>query len=105
MALAARNRDFAGAANAQGKVDNAKRRLAEALEAEEEDLEIEGTETKDSTEEANLCGYESRAQLESDIADLMVQIEKAVDTKNFSKASKLQDALAEKEKIRIYFPR
>ena len=106
MALAARNRDFAGAASAKAKVDAAKKRLSEALEAEEEeDTDDTEGEVHGGDGAPNASGYGSRSELEADIAKLSVQIENAVNAKNFTKASMLQDALADKENIRRLFPR
>ena len=97
VALAAKRRDFAAAAAGQGRLDEARSRLADALAAEESNEEV-------LAEKENMLGFESRAQLELEIADLSDQIKKAVQSRAFSKASSLQHILEEREHLRTLFP-
>lgn len=103
MSLAAQNRDFSGAAAAQKKLDDCRKKLAETLESEEE-IKPKDEEAVDDKRK-NASGYNSRAELESDIAALSLKLEKAVDAKNFAQASSLQAKIDEKQALRIYHPR
>lgn len=101
MSLAAKNRDFAEAAEAQAKIDAAKKRLIEALVADNEEIE---SEQPIKNKEDDPSGFESRAQLESEITDISAQIDCAISGKDFGKASVLQKTLERKESLRKFFP-
>jgi hypothetical protein len=103
MSLAAQNRNFSGAAAAQKTLDDCRNKLAEALEGEEE-VNSDGDEAIQDQGKST-CGYNSRAELESDIAALSLKLEKAVDSKNFAQASNLQAKIDEKQSLRKYLPR
>lgn len=97
VALAAKNKDFVGAAEAQSRLDEYRARVAQAMAEEAGDESSSG-------EPENLFGFESRAQLEMAIKDMANQIKKAIASKDFSKASSLQQTLEEREGLRKYFP-
>jgi signal-transduction protein with cAMP-binding, CBS, and nucleotidyltransferase domain len=100
MALAVKNRDFAGAAAGQAHIDEARGRLADVLAAQNEDEDSEDGEGKEN----KALGFESRAQLEFDITEISVQVKVAIDSKDFKKASLLQVAMDERESLRQFFP-
>lgn len=101
MSQAAQKRDFAGAAVAQSKIDEAKKRLMMALAMESDEDE---TEQPLDSKQNIVSGCESRAQLESDIADISAQIDTAIGAKDFVRASTLQNKLQDKENLRKFFP-
>lgn len=103
MAAAAKKRDFAAAAAAQRLVDKAKKRLSEAVEAEDSD-EDDDSEHKAAEIDSKAPSCTSRGELEAEIVVLKNQIEEAIARKDYSKASILQSALDEKEKLRKMFP-
>ena len=98
VALAAKNKDFASAAERQMELDAARQRLEDFLEAER----VGSESPKD--ESGDIMGFESRAQLEEEIKDLSKQVQLAISSKDFSKASALQQSLDEKEGLRKFFP-
>lgn len=98
VALAAKNRDFAGAASGQARLEEARGSLADVLAA------MGSHESAGEDVKRSAFGFESRAQLEQEIADLSTQIAKAISQKNFSQASSLQSLLDEREKLRPLFP-
>jgi CBS domain-containing protein len=97
VAQAAKSKDYVGAAKGQNRLDDARNRLADVLAAD-------GADDDEADDKENLFGFESRAQLELEISDLSVQIKKAVESKNFTKASSLQHVLDERERLRKLFP-
>jgi CBS domain-containing protein len=101
VALSAKNRDFAGAAAAQTRIDEARQRLADTLAAEEGDDE---TESPADEKESVTHGFESRSELEEAISDLTKQIKEAIHAKHFAEASSLQKTLEEREGLRQFFP-
>lgn len=66
VALAAKNKDFSGAATAQTKLDECRQRLEEALASGNG----EGSDDDMDEKENNILGFESRAQLEQAITAL-----------------------------------
>ena len=103
---AAENRDFSSAAALQAKVEDARARLAEAITTEDpsdSDSEM-GAEKAKGKDVDSKDGYKSRAELERAISGLKGEIKKAIDGKQFKKASYLQSTLDEKEKLRLLFP-
>jgi CBS domain-containing protein len=101
VALSAKNRDFAGAAAAQTRIDEARQRLADTLAAEEGD---DDTESPADEKENVTHGFESRSELEEAISDLAKQIKEAIHAKHFAEASSLQKSLEEREGLRQFFP-
>ena len=102
VAGAAKRRDFANAASLQLEMDNAKKRLNEALNNESNvDPEKSG-----GVEALNISidGIDSRADLESELTALHDQVEEAISKKDFQLASELQSKIDDKEKLRIFFP-
>jgi hypothetical protein len=68
----------------QARVDEARTRLADFEAAEEEDDSM--TLSFYNDKENSFFGFESRDQLEQDLADMAAQIKSAIDSKDFSKA-------------------
>ena len=101
VASAAKNRDFTNAASLQKEVMNAKKRLEEALD--EEDESDEDPEERDDGATV-IDGIESRADLEIELKELHKQVEKAISKKDFQSATKLQLKIEEREKLRSFFP-
>ena len=99
VARAAKNRDFAEAATAQVAVVDAKKKLADALAAQDEDEEVDSDDKENS-----MFGFDSRAQLEADLVEIGLQIKQAIDDKDFKKASLLQKMYEERESLRKLFP-
>ena len=100
VASAAKRRDFANAASLQLDVKNARNRLQEALD-EEEDESI-GDSKKDEEEPSHpaIDGIESRVDLENELRGLHEQVDAAVSKNDFQTASKLQAKIDEREKLR-----
>jgi CBS domain-containing protein len=103
VALAAKNRDFAGAAEAQTRIDKARQRLADTLAALEGD-DDSTTESPVDEKENVTYGFETRSELEEAISDLSKQIKEAIHAKRFAEASSLQKTLDEREALRQFFP-
>ena len=101
VASAAKNRDFSNAASLQKEVVNAKKRLEEALD--EEDESDEDPEERDDGSTV-IDGIESRADLEIELKELHKQVDKAISKKDFQSATKLQLKIEEREKLRSFFP-
>jgi signal-transduction protein with cAMP-binding, CBS, and nucleotidyltransferase domain len=101
VALAAKNRDFAGAAAGQTRLDEARQRLADTLAAEEDG---DDTDSPVDVKENVSYGFDSRAELEAAISDDTKQVKEAIHAKDFAKASSLQQALEEREALRQFFP-
>lgn len=99
VALAAKNRDFAGAAKAQVRIDEARQRLADTLAAGDEDESESPADTN-----GGVYGFQSRAELEAAILEATKEIKDAIHGKDFSKASSLQVLLEEREALRPLFP-
>ena len=104
VAGAAKRRDFANAASLQLEMDNAKKRLNEALNEDNESNE--DPEQSGGVEALNISidGIDSRADLESELTALHDQVEEAISKKDFRLASELQSKIDDKEKLRIFFP-
>ena len=101
VAEAARTRNFADAASLQSDLDNARKRLDDAIAAEAEN----NNDDSDLEDEAlSVEGISSRADLEKEICELQSDIKKAIDNKDFKQASKLQETLEAREKLRTIFP-
>jgi len=100
VALAAKNRDFNGAAASQSKLDQARKQLQETT-VDEDDVNGPGDEVEDAS---MLSGFESRGQLEEEISALSKQISEAIEKRDFGTASSLQERLDEREQLRQYFP-
>jgi CBS domain-containing protein len=104
VATAAEKRDFSGAADAQARLEESKRRLAEALASEN------GTDSEDENSDdgrngdGDKFGVQSRAELEQDISELRVNIKKAIESKDFKTASSFQKNLDDREALRKFFP-
>ena len=101
LALAAKRRDFAAAAEGQARIDQAKRRLSDAMASTDDGSEIEDDEVETTK---SLLGYTSRAQLEYDIKQIKSEIEEALSASNFVKATALQVTLDEREGLRQVLP-
>jgi CBS domain-containing protein len=97
VADAAKNKDFSGAAEAQSRLEDYRKRLENVLAAEAGD----GSE---SEEAGNVLGFDSRAQLEIAIKEMSKEVKSAIASKDFAKASVLQQSLDEREGLRKYFP-
>ena len=104
VAGAAKRRDFANAASLQLEMDNAKKRLNEALNEDNESNE--DPEQSGGVEALNISidGIDSREDLESELTALHDQVEEAISKKDFQLASELQSKIDDKEKLRIFFP-
>eukprot|EP00977_Amphora_coffeiformis_P007254 scaffold1573_cov173-Amphora_coffeaeformis.AAC.11 len=97
VAIAAKNKDFKGAAEAQGRLDEIRQHLDDAIAAETGDVA-----TSDEVE--NVLGFESRAQIEVAIKEMAKEIKHAIAQKDFAKASALQQSMDEREGLRKFFP-
>jgi CBS domain-containing protein len=97
VADAAKNKDFSGAAEAQSRLEDYRKRLENALAAEAGD-------ESESEEAGNVLGFDSRAQLEIAIKEMSKEVKSAIASKDFAKASVLQQSLDEREGLRKYFP-
>ncbi|KAL7556939.1 hypothetical protein ACA910_005291 [Epithemia clementina (nom. ined.)] len=96
VTIAANNKDFSTAAEAQAELDAAQQRLRDFLADSQKELNDEAT--------VDLMGFKSRAQLEVEIKSLSNQVQDAISAKNFSKASALQESIHEREGLRKFFP-
>ena len=97
VAMAAKNKDFAAAAEAQADLDAAQQRLRDFLaDSEYEPIAEEVA--------MHVMGFSSRAQLEDEIRSLTKQVEDAIGSKDFAKASTLQESIHEREALRKVFP-
>ena len=101
VALAAKSRDFVGAAVGQSRLDDAKQRLIDALADEDGD---EGSDSLTEDKEEVTFGFGSRTELEEEIFEIAEQIKNAIHTKDFAKASSLQQVLDAHESLRQLFP-
>ena len=100
VASAAKRRDFANAASLQLKVENAKKRLKEAVETDDESVE----EVEEQSTSLSIDGIESRVDLEKELQSLHEKVDLAISKKDFQAASKLQAQIDEREKLRSMFP-
>ena len=98
--LAVRNRDFAVAASKQSGLEKARRQLTDALAADG----TNGGAADQTGNQQSSFGFESRAQLEQEISELSIQIDAAIASRDFVKASSLQHVMEEREKLRPLFP-
>lgn len=105
VAIAARKRDFANAASLQAEVDEAKRRFDTAILDEDWNDECSKKHQATATMlNLDIDGFESRADLEDEIASLHTKIEEAIAKKDFKSASEFQSKVDEREKLRSFFP-
>jgi myosin heavy subunit/signal-transduction protein with cAMP-binding, CBS, and nucleotidyltransferase domain len=101
VADAIAKRDFTGAASGQERVVAAKKRLEDALSAEDA-IAAEGAAPEVSPHETH--GFTSRAELDVQIGTVNAEIDAAIANKEFTTASALQDKLDGLEKLRPLFP-
>ena len=97
VADAASRRDFARAASAQAALDKANEKL-------EETMRSEGMDKGNSKKNGNDSRFQSRADLESAIAEAAKNIDDAIAKKEFSKATKFQADIEELESLRPTLP-
>ena len=103
VAMTAKQRDFAAAASGQAAVDEARRRLEDALLAE--GISDEDDKGDDDNEVLkDMEGFSSRYELESEITSIKQQVEEAISTKDFKNASILQESLDKLENLRNDYP-
>jgi CBS domain-containing protein len=94
IALAAKIRDFPGAALGQARLEETRNRLSDLM-SEDGEANFIGD---------NIAGVGSRAELESEIFELSKQVKAALASKNYMQASSFQQLLDERESLRSYFP-
>ncbi len=103
VAAAISKRDFVSAAQGQERIAAAKKKMEDAIAAEA------AIATELDSAEAGLplgenSGFTCRAELDQEINSVNVDIEAAIDCKDFTRASSLQGKLDELEKLRPFFP-
>lgn len=107
VACAAKKRDFSAAASGQVRIDEARRQLKAAMDAEglcgDECTDDPLTDIADDINNV-AYGITCRADLEKEIESLNLQIRDAIELKDFTTASSLQPALDEREALREFFP-
>lgn len=105
VAAAAKNRDFAGAAAAQTRLDKARRLLEATIEAEEES-DAESTIDVGEKFQANVSieGLECRADVEAEVKKLQAKVGEAIAKRDFKTATMLQSKIESREALRAFFP-
>eukprot|EP00934_Nitzschia_sp_Nitz4_P007240 Nitzschia sp. Nitz4//scaffold121_size67750//41550//50848//NITZ4_006072-RA/size67750-augustus-gene-0.40-mRNA-1//-1//CDS//3329534363//7230//frame0 len=105
VASAAKNRNFTAAASAQADLDAARLKLEAAMEDARDCDSEQGEESTDEIETPlAIAGFQSRSELENEIAKFHSQVEDAISTRNFGEASKLQAKIDDLEKLKAFFP-
>ena len=103
VAAAIARRDFANAAQGQERITAAKKKMEDAIAAEAA-IAAEKDSAESELSPSESCGFTCRAELEHEITSVNMDIDKAIEGKEFTKASSLQDKLDELEKLRPFFP-
>ena len=100
IAVFIESRNFVAAAEGQTRIDEAKRKLEDAIVAEKIEPEIGDDDA--NYRQVNL--FNSRTELEMELSDLSMKIKSAIDSKDFKLASELQVSFEQTEVLRKEYP-